>query len=465
MDPWATSGLDLLLPVDRARVRASLEDGLRGAVRSGRLAPGTVLPSSRTLARDLEVARNTVADVYGQLVAEGWLNARGGSRTIVGDRARAQPVSTPDVVNEYPVPAPYDLRSGWPDLTSFPRQEWLSATRRALNAAPPEAFGYQEPRGRPELRRALAEYLSRARGVRVDADQVVVCLGAMHGLHLIGKALRARGATTWATESHGLHVHREAAAAQGFDVRIIPVDADGAEVHLLGDADAVLLTPTHQFPLGVALSSQRRRDLIEWSRSPSGGVVIEDDYDGEFRYDRRPVGALQALAPDRVVYTGTVSKSLAPGLRLGWLVVPPDLLGPVIAAKTLSDGHSSVVDQLTLAALIDSGAYDRHVRRSRLRYRLRRDQLIVALAPFDRFRVNGISAGLHALVTLPPGMRERDVINRGRDNGVTLQGLATYAAGDAPAEPALVIGYGTPPDHRYPDCLSRLSKTLTEVCA
>lgn len=458
-EPWAT-GLDLHLDVDRRRVRASLEAALRDAVSTSRLRPGTSLPSSRVLAQDLGVARNTVVEVYEQLVAEGWLRSRAGAGTVVAERVQSPAVSTPEAAHGYPALGSFDLRPGWPDLSAFPRKEWLRSARRSLTAAPTAALNYAEPRGRPELRDALADYLSRARGVRADPNQIVVCLGTMHGLQVICKALRSRGATRWATESHGLNVHRHAAAALGYTVRLLPVDADGADVTRLSDEDAVLLSPAHQFPLGVALSPQRRRAVVHWSGS-TGGLIIEDDYDGEFRYDRRPVGALQALAADRIVYAGTTSKSLAPGLRLGWLVVPPDLLESVMDAKTLSDGHNSVLDQLTLADYIRTGGYDRHVRRMRLRYQRRRDQLLHALAGLHHVEVTGVAAGMHALVRLSPDVDEPEVIRRARQQGLFLEGLDTYTAQPATRpDPGLVIGYAGPPDNAYRECLVRLVATL-----
>lgn len=458
-EPWA-AGLDLHLDLDRQRVRSSLEVALRDAVSGGRLRPGTALPSSRALARDLSVARNTVVEVYGQLVAEGWLRARSGAGTFVAERVKSAAVVPPQIVFTYPRLATYDLRPGWPDLSAFPRGAWLNSARRALFAAPTDSLNYAEPRGRPELRHALAEYLSRARGVRADPEQIVVCLGTMHGLQIVGKALRARGATTWATESHGLHVHRRAAAALGYTVRVLPVDAEGADVTQLTDEDAVLLSPAHQFPLGVALSPRRRREAIGWSGS-TGGLIIEDDYDGEFRYDRRPIAALQGLAPDRIVYAGTASKSLAPGLRLAWLVVPPDLLPSVIAAKTLSDGHNSALDQLTLADYIRSGGYDKHVRRMRIRYQRRRDQLMQALAHVPRVEVTGVAAGMHALVTLPSDVDERSVIQNARSHDLVLEGLTSYTVKPAShLEPGLVIGYAGPSENDYAECLARLVATL-----
>ena len=305
IETWATSGVDLHLDllIDRTghRVRASLEAALRDAVRTGRLGPGSRLPSSRSLAADLGIARNTVAGAYGQLVAEGWLDARRGSATRVTDRP-ARPDEEPAAGPALPAAAGrsghprYDLRPGFPDLSAFPRPGWLAAARRALAAAPSEALGYPDPRGRPELRIALAGYLARARGVRVPAGRIVVCSGFTHGLGLLSQVLRARGGRALAVEEYGHPAHRSVVTAAGLSLAVLPVDSRGAAVADAGPACGLLLTPAHQFPLGAALAPQRRSQAIEWARS-RGGVVIEDDYDGEFRYDRQPVGAMQALAP------------------------------------------------------------------------------------------------------------------------------------------------------------------------
>lgn len=458
----AISGIDLHLDLTGRRVRRGLEAALRDAVRTGRLGPGTRLPSSRTLAGDLGIARNTVAEAYGQLVAEGWLAAVRGSGTWVAKRAFAMdPVAGPDGVAESSRPR-FDLRAGSPDLSAFPRSGWLAATRRALNSAPSEALDYSDPRGRPELRRALADYLARARGVRVDADRMVVCSGFTQGLGLLGQVLGRRDAASLAMEEYGLPSHRAVAAGGGLRVTTLPVDGLGADVTALGDANAVLLTPAHQFPLGVALGPQRRSRVIEWARE-TAGIVIEDDYDGEFRYDRQPVGALQALAPEHVVYAGTASKSLAPGFRLGWLVLPRRLIDDVVAAKTLADWQSSALDQLTLAQFIASGAYDRHVRRSRLAYRRRRDRLVTVLqrsAP--RVRVTGIAAGLHALLELPAGQPEADVVARAARHGLAIEGLHGYSATGRHDRAALVVGYGRSPEHAFTGAVARLCAALDQ---
>ena len=330
---WATSaGLDLHLELSGTRRRAALETALREAVRSGRLAPGTTLPSSRALALDLGIARNTVAEAYGQLVAEGWLTARHGSGTWVAERAG------PRSRQQRPVPGPagrgprYDLRPGAPDLASFPRPAWLAAARRALATAPARDLGYCDPRGLEVLRVAIADYVARARGVVTTPDRIVVCAGFAQGLELLCETLRASGARSLAVEAYGHSGHRRIAAGAGLRLTTLPVDDHGADVAALASQvtgrgpqpRAVLLTPAHQFPLGVALAPARRRQVADWA-TRTGGLVIEDDYDGEFRYDRQAVGALQSLAPDHVVYAGTASKSLVPGLRLGWLALPAGL--------------------------------------------------------------------------------------------------------------------------------------------
>jgi len=422
---------------------------------------GTRLPSSRALAQDLGIARNTIVEAYGQLVAEGWLTAVTGSGTQVAER----------VIEAVPAIAPapgsrtirYDLRPGQPDLSTFPRSAWLAAARKALHAAPTDAFGYGDPRGRPELRHALAGYLSRARGARTDPERIVVCDGFTQALSLICEVLAGRGATAMAVEAYGHRSHRRLVAARGLRVRQTTVDAHGAVVSELGDANAALLTPAHQFPLGMAMAALRRTQAVRWAAA-SGALIIEDDYDGEFRYDRQAIGAMQALAPNCVAYAGTASKTLAPGVRLGWLVLPPHLVDDVVAAKAFADQQTSTLDQLTLAELIASGGYDRHVRRCRLMYRRRRDRLVALLrgrAP--RVRVTGVAAGMHAVLELPPGCDEDDVIERARARGLALDGLSTFGTGDDGRAAALVIGYGTPPAHAFTTAVARLAATLAEL--
>ncbi|TRV75028.1 PLP-dependent aminotransferase family protein [Streptomyces sp. 130] len=465
-DDWATFGADLHIdPTGSTGLRAGLMDALREAVRTGRLSPGTRLPSSRTLAADLGIARNTVADAYAELVAEGWLTARQGSGTRVARRADPRPLAaaTPSRAKPPRGQAAYNLKPGTPDLATFPRAEWLKAARRALSAAPNDAFGYGDPRGRVELRTVLAEYLARARGVYADPDRIIVCSGFVHALMLLGKVLRARRVREVAVESYGLGVHTRLLADAGLRIPCLPLDEFGtrtAELHTLRHAGAVLLTPAHQFPTGVPLHPDRRAAAVDWARA-TGGLILEDDYDGEFRYDRQPVGALQGLDPERVVYLGSASKSMAPGLRLGWMVVPRALADGVVEAKGASDWAPGALDQLTLAEFMASGAYDRHVRSVRLRYRNRRDQLVAALAErAPEVRVSGIAAGLHAVLELPEGT-EAEVIRAAAWQGLAVEGLGFFRHPDAGLKrEALVIGYGTPTDSAWAGSLEALLRVL-----
>ncbi|KOV70867.1 PLP-dependent aminotransferase family protein [Streptomyces sp. MMG1121] len=444
--------------------RAALIGALREAVRGGRLAPGTRLPPYRSLAADLGVARNTVADAYAELVAEGWLTARQGSGTRVAERAEP-----PRGAARTPVKTParargprHDLRQGTPDASAFPRAAWAAAYRRALQAAPSEAFGPGDPAGRRELREALAEYLARARGVRTGPDRIVVCSGFAHALRLLfgqgpGGVLRG----PLAVEAYGLDFHRELLATAGVRTVPLPLDGDGARVDVLGRERAVLLTPAHQFPTGGPLHPERRAAVIDWARA-RGTVVLEDDYDGEFRYDRRPVGALQGLDPERVIHVGSVSKSLSPALRLGWMVLPERYVGPALAAKGEREGWASVLDQLALAEFIVSGAYDRHVRRMRQRYRHRRDRLVAALAAqAPHVEVTGVAAGLHAVLRLPPGT-ERSTVKAAAWQGVALDGLAAFRhpRTEATAGDGLVVGYAAPAEHAYGAALEALCGVL-----
>ncbi|MBV2355804.1 PLP-dependent aminotransferase family protein [Streptomyces sp. J2-1] len=469
--PWANStggdgaaGVDLHLEAvpGAGGLRRGLTDALRDAVRTGRLAPDTRLPSSRTLAADLGIARNTVAEAYADLVAEGWLTARQGSGTWVAARAVGVPggaAGAPGAATPPRAPGPpvHNLVPGTPDLTTFPRAEWLRAARRALAAAPHDAFGYGDPRGRPELRAALAGYLARARGVRADPERIVVTAGFAGALRLLGALLRARGARTVAVESYGLDVHRRLLDDAGLTTRPLPYDELGTDTRPLTDERAVLLTPAHQFPMGAPLHPDRRAAVVEWARR-GGGLVLEDDYDGEFRYDRQPVGALQGLDPEHVVHLGTASKALAPGLRLGWMVVPERLVGEVLAVLGAGDA-CGVLDQLTLAEFIGSGAYDRHVRAARLRYRRRRDALVGAVG--ERVRVLGVAAGLHAVLCLPEGS-ERAVLQAAAWQRLALHGLAfhRHPLASGPVPDALVVGYGTPTDRGWAGALEALCRVL-----
>ncbi|MFI9240548.1 PLP-dependent aminotransferase family protein [Streptomyces sp. NPDC053079] len=457
----AGSDLHLELSDGPGGRRGALIRALREAVRAGRLTPGTRLPPYRVLAADLGVARNTVAEAYAELVAEGWLTARQGSGTRVAHRAEPPGNGRPrrPTTPSRPRRPAYDLVQGTPDASAFPRTAWLASARRALSAAPNEAFGPGDPRGRAELRHAVAEYLGRARGVRADPERIVVCSGFAGALRLLGQVLEG----TIAVESYGLGFHRSLLTAAGLTTATLPIDEHGARVEHVAATGArtVLLTPAHQFPTGGPLHPRRRAALIDWACA-QGGLVLEDDYDGEFRYDRQPVGAVQGLDPERVVYIGSVSKSLSPALRLGWMVLPGHLVDAVLAVKGERESWASALEQLTLADFIASGSYDRHVRRMRRHYRRRRDRLVAALAErAPHVRVTGIAAGLHAVLGLPEGT-ERTVVQAAAWQGLAVEGLGLYRHGEATGVPddGLVVGYGTPADHAFAGALDALCEAL-----
>ncbi|WP_329570064.1 MocR-like pyridoxine biosynthesis transcription factor PdxR [Kitasatospora sp. NBC_01266] len=473
--PHPSAGLDLLIelgpPGPRGARRRSVEEALRTAIREGRLAPGVRLPATRDLAEQLGLARGTVTQAYEQLIAEGWLTARTKAGTRVAAGGAAQAVRATDPPPSPPPPAApteprHDLSPGRPDLSSFPRAAWSRALRRAIHEAPAEAFGYGDPRGRIELRTALAAYLGRVRGVRVAPEQLLICSGFTQALGLLAEVLAGTGVRALAIENPAMPEHVAIAAAR-LAVRDVTVDDQGLRVGELadGDARAVVCTPAHQFPLGVSMSPARRAALLAWAEECDGWIV-EDDYDGEFRYDRRPVGALQARRPDRVVYAGSVSKALGPAVRLGWIACPPRLLEPLVTAKYLADRQTPVMEQLALAELLDSGAYDHHLRTMRRGYRRRRDTLVRAVAEQlpPGARLSGIAAGLHAIVRLPAdrGLDEQRIGAALRQGSVRARLLGEYLRGAAGAEapPALVVGYATPSAHAYAGAVDALLGVL-----
>ncbi|NNC12222.1 PLP-dependent aminotransferase family protein [Planctomonas sp. JC2975] len=510
---WANLGRDLHLVLDPRRKTDSLEAALRDMIRDGRLVRGVRLPASRGLAVDLGIARNSVAEVYERLVGEGWLESRVGAGTWVASTARIvdRRTSSRDVesgrrveaergaraharggsvqrstrtrdgrsgadaadeagsVGVAPDPT-FDLRAGIPDTTLFPREAWTAALRRAFLVAPASELGYGHPHGLPELREALTSYLGRARGVVVEPSRVHVTHGAGHAMRLIAMALVARGARRVAVEEYGHEVHRDILAASGLEVVPVPVDDSGAVVDGLGDGgrvadcvDAVLLTPAHQFPTGVALSPARRAAVAAWAER-TGALIIEDDYDGEFRFDRRAVGALQSLAPDHVAFIGTASKALGPGIGLGWCVLPGGFVTAVADQRRLDGARPGALTQLALAEFLEHGDYDRSVRSARARYRDRRrrvEHLVEERMPAAR--VTGMAAGLQCLLELPDGIREEHVSREADAVGLALAGLRTFRApgaaraiGEArraPRHPAMVVGFGAPAPHRFDETL------------
>ncbi len=455
---WSGLSPELLLNLDRdvaEPLRSQLERQLRDAIRAGRLGAGERLPSSRALATELGLSRGLVQDCYGQLQAEGYVSADVGSATRVAARARvsAAPASAPfaatvpgAAAGTWPEAAlSVDFASGVPDLASFPRADWAWAVREACRAAPNAAFNYGDPRGSKEFRDVLAAYLRRVRAAAANPDQIVVCTGFAQGLNLVLRVLARSGVSLVAFEDPGYSdTIANAATVAGIKTIPVPVDESGVDVTALAatGARAVVLTPAHQWPTGVVLSADRRLRLAEWAAA-CDGTIIEDDYDAEFRYDREPVGALQGLAAGRVAAIGTVSKSLAPSLRLGWVVCPPGLAEAVTEEKARHDRGSPVLDQLALATMMESGRFDRHLRRMRASYARRRSALVGALAAqAPLVSLTGLAAGFHAVAHLPGDLRERVVIEAARRRGIGLYGMSEQRS-DRSQEPAqLVLGFG-----------------------
>ncbi|WHT18660.1 PLP-dependent aminotransferase family protein [Crossiella sp. CA-258035] len=462
---WTTLR-ELLLPaVSGPGARGkSLEQAIREMVRDGRLRPGVRLPSSRDLAAQLGLSRGTVTASYEQLVAEGYLVARHGSGTRVAEAVGPA---------ESPAPAPaaapqwrFDLRPGLPALGAFPRAAWLAATRAALNEMPDSALGYPEPSGLTELRAELAGYLGRVRSVVTDPAGITVTHGAAEALALLAQVLRDRGLTQIAVENPSHHGQAELLAAQGLRPVPVPVDCDGIQVDELArtGARAVLVTAAHQFPLGTALAPRRRRALLAWARERDA-VVIEDDYDAEHRYDRPTVCATQSLDPSRVAYIGSVSKILAPALRLGWLVLPADLRTAVADRKRLHDLGCGPLPQAALARFLREGGYDRHLRRTRLLYRRRRDALLAALAEhLPEWHPVGIAAGLHLVVRLPEGTDDAALSARLAAAGINAPALSGYAHPPVPAPyPGLVLGYAALSADRLRAAVAHIARNVGDL--
>jgi GntR family transcriptional regulator / MocR family aminotransferase len=446
---WAGLSPELILPLDRGRpepLRSQLEGGLREAIRSGRLQVEERLPSSRELARQLGVSRGLVQECYDQLQAEGYLSSRVGSATRVAAVA-TQTTPPPTTAPATPVQLLADFRSGVPDLGSFPRADWLWAQRESCRNAPTSALDYGDPRGSPALRQVLAAYLRRVRAAAVDPEHIVVCTGFAQGISLTLRVLVQGGVRRVAFEDPGYGGGGGTSAAavrMGLEAVPVPVDDGGVDVDALAatGAQAVLLTPAHQWPTGVVLAPTRRHALVAWAAG-EGATIIEDDYDAEFRYDREPVGALQGLAPDHVVALGTASKSLAPAVRLGWILCPPTLAAAIADEKEASDRGSPVLDQLAVATLIESGRYDRHLRRMRTTYANRRGALVDALARHaPAVGLSGLAAGFHAVAHLPRSTGERAVIAAASQRSVGLYGMSAYRSTHTTTPPQLVLGFG-----------------------
>jgi GntR family transcriptional regulator/MocR family aminotransferase len=444
-------------------VTAWLVDVLRAAIGDGRLVAGARLPATRLLAGDLGLSRGVVVEAYRRLTDEGLVSGRTGAGTVVtGLGAQPVPRSRPRAVPGLRLPLPpapgvdLDLSPGVPDLSAFPRAAWLRAERAVLAAATNADLGYGDPRGNPRLRAELAGWLARTRGVQAGPDDLIVVNGVAQALALLSQTLRARGVTRVAVEDPGSRGTRDELAHWGLETVPVPVDDQGLRVDRLAATGlaTVLLTPAHQFPTGVVLSPARRRALLA-----RPGLIIEDDYDAEHRYDRAPVAAVQASAPDRVAYAGSASKSLAPGLRLGWLIAPRTLHADLVTAKHASDLGNAALPQLIFARLLAGGDYERHLRAVRLRQRRRRDALLRGLREHvPQARVEGVAAGLHLLITLPGPADDLELAGRLEQAGVRTHPLSWHRRLDGP--PGLVLGYAALPPDRLLEAARRMGRVL-----
>jgi GntR family transcriptional regulator/MocR family aminotransferase len=453
--------MDLHLDLSEAlegSMRSRMERALREAVRSGRLAPGSRLPSTRALCAQLGVSRGVVVDAYAQLAAEGYLQTRRGGGTSVATSAVSPEPVAADIATG--ASARYDLNPFRPALDGFPRAAWSSALTRALRCASDERLGYPDPAGVPELRAALAAYLGRVRGVRATAERIVVTAGLRQGVELLWTVLAADGARRVAIEQPGWRGMSETASDAGLRCVPLPVDEQGLVVGRLRQAqvDAVALAPAHQYPTGTVLSSERRVALVAWARERDA-LIVEDDYDAEYRYDRHPIGSLQGLAPERVVYGGSTSKTLAPALRLGWLVLPVRLAEKVAERQRRRGSMPASLHQLALAELIERGELDRHLRRQRRRYSRRRGALLEALGrALPEASVSGAAAGLYLVVGLPTGTSEQPALTAARSRGLALEGVGGPS-------PALVVGYANLSDAAVTQAVDALAASVREAAA
>ncbi len=443
---------------------AWLAGRMREAVADGRLPAGTRLPPTRELAAELGVSRGLVTEAYRRLSESGQVVGRGREGTVVV-QVPASPGALPDPAPGRTVtfadpglevfddiraaPARIDLTPGRPDLASFPRAAWLRAERHVLHDLPSDRLGYSDPAGTPEFRAAVAGWLARFRGIRVAPEEVVVVAGVAQALALLARVLPRHGIERIAVEDPGSFGATRHLEHWGMATTPVAVDESGLSVSALraSGAPAVLVTPAHQFPTGVVLDGARRRELGAWAEE--GGFVVEDDYDAEHRYDRAPVPAMRATQP-QVCYTGSLSKSLAPALRVGWMVPPRWLRDDIVSAKRDADLGNATLPQLALARLMDSGDLERHLRTARRRHRRRRDAMVAALATHvPDAQVRGAAAGLHLLVTLGhlgDSVDDRELAARALALGVKVQPLSWHRS--APGEAGLVLGYAaaSPPD-------------------
>jgi GntR family transcriptional regulator/MocR family aminotransferase len=426
------------------------------------LRTGTRLPSSRALAQALGVSRGVISDAYDQLVSEGYLEVR----ARAAPRVAAVMGTTPAPPELPPSNWQHDFVATTPDVSLFPRRAWIRAVDRSLRVAPDNAFDYGDHRGRPELRQALSGYLARVRGVRIDPGRIVVTQGFTQALDLLSRVLAAQGRTTIAVETPSLPDGWETVRESRLRVVGCPVDGQGIRVDPLASlgANAVIVTPAHQFPTGAVLAPARRSALVAWAES-ADALIIEDDYDAEFRYDRAAIGAVQGLDPERVAHIGTASKTLAPGCRLGWASLPAHLVDEVKERKAAADSGSPAIDQLAFADLLVSGEYERHVARVRHVYRRRRDRLVTALArAMPALPVRGAAAGMHLLVPLPAGTDDTGIVRAAEERGIRVRALSPLHVDPRP-ERGLLFGYGRLVEERVDQAVDELVSVVRGFAA
>ena len=482
-------------------MHARLSGAVRDAIRVGRLPVGAALPPSRDMAAELKCSRWVVTEAYEQLVAEGYVEARVGSGTrvrhldeagrtagvagtstggtagiaaagiaaagIAAEGIAAAGIAAEGRAGRVPGEAglTIDLAPGLPDLRHFPFTAWLASVRTVASTLPYAEMSYPDPAGHSRLREVLAAYLTRVRGAVVDAADVTVTTGVTDGVTRACRALRAAGVTAVAVEDPGWGRLREAAWVAGLETVPVPVDDRGLQVERLADfprVRAAVVSPAHQFPTGSVLAPERRAALLEWARRVDG-LILEDDYDAEFRYDRRPVGTMQGTDRSRVALLGSLSKTLSPALGIGWIATPPTLTASLRATE-VRPAAPPLLDQLAFADFVASGRYDRHLRAARKRYRARRDALVAALERrLPDAHVSGAAAGLHLLVRFEGELAASAVVERAAHLGVHVASMEAYRVRNRAAGTGLVLGYGNLADGEVKTAVARLATAVSEI--
>lgn len=492
MSKIATSLPHAAIALDRSSSTAlyrQLYDQLRNAILSGRLAPGTRLPSTRELATELNIARNTVLNTFDQLYAESYLERRVGDGTYVSHQL-------PDdllTVNEQPARArskhhgpsrsnvasfrhvsvanytgpPRPFRTGTPALDAFPHKLWGRLLARRWSNGTGEMLQYSDSAGYLPLRKAIAAYVSTTRAVRCVPEQLIITSGSQHALEIVIRTVLKPGDKVW-MEDPGFLGARASFIAAGADLTPVPVDADGLNIasgmERCPDPRLVYVTPSHQYPLGSTLSLSRRLALVKLA-ARSGSWVIEDDYDSEFRYVGRPLAALQGLDNEqRVIYIGTLSKVLFPSIRLGYIIAPPDLFDALLNARRLGGHQSPTLEQAVLADFISEGHFARHIRRMRVLYAERQQALVKAARSELQglLEVSPSNAGMHLLGWLPKQVDDHVAFRAATDAGIEVTPLSAYCI-VPPKRGALRLGYTGYKPREIWRATRRLAEALSNI--